>query len=142
VSNGTTVPVTAEPQELEQVQRLAKSLDGSAAAELVSPDGERLAIPPSIFAALRQVADALAAGGEVSVSLGDPLMTSRQAALGLDVSRSHLLKLLDTGELAFERVGTHRRVRGSEIARYRDARRVPRKAALDALTALDAEDYS
>jgi excisionase family DNA binding protein len=141
VSNGTTVPVTAEPQELEQVQRLANTLDDSAAAELISPNGERLAIPPSIFMALRQVADALAAGGEVSVSLGDPLMTSRQAALALDVSRSHLLKLLDAGDLAFERVGTHRRVRGSEIARYRDERRVPRKAAADALTALDADGY-
>lgn len=141
MSTGTTVPVSAEPQELEQVQRLAASLDDSAAAELVSPDGERLAIPPSIFLALRQVVDALAAGGEVTVALGDPLMTTRQAAAALDVSRTHLLKLMDDGAVAFERVGTHRRVRGSEVSRFRDARRVPRKAALDALAALDQGDY-
>lgn len=141
MSTGTTVPVTAEPAELEQVQRLALTLDGSPSAELVGPNGVRQAIPPSIFLALRQVADALAAGGEVTVSLGDPLMTTRQAAAALDVSRSHLLKLLDDGQITFERVGTHRRVRGSEVARFRDARRVPRKAALDELAGLDEDDY-
>lgn len=141
MSNNTIVPVTAAPRELPQVQRLAETLDASPGAELISPEGEKIAIPPSIYLALRQVADALAAGGEVSVSLGDPLLTTRQAAIGLDVSRSHLLKLLDSGELTFERVGSHRRIRGSEVARYREARRVPRKAALDALSALDADDY-
>lgn len=141
MSNSTTAPVTAEPQELPEVQRLAAALDASSSAELISPDGERILLPPSVFTTLRQVADALAEGGEISLSLGDPLMTTRQAALALDVSRSHLLKLLDEGTLAFERVGTHRRVRGSEVSRYREARRVPRKAALDALSDLDQGDY-
>lgn len=52
----------------------------------------------------------------------------------LNVSRPHLIELLEAGRIKFRRVGTHRRVRVSELIAYQDNDRIERNAALDALT--------
>lgn len=106
---------------------------------LLSPDGERIDIPESAFEALRIVIDAMADGRSITLVPHDKELTTQEAADILHVSRPHLIKLLDRGDLPFHRVGTHRRIRIEDVLAYRDRRDAERSAVLDELTKLSEE---
>src|SRR6185437_6269875 len=72
-------------------------------AELVAPDGDRRAIPTEVFRALEQVVDALANGKGVTVAPYSMLLTTQEAADFLGVSRPTLVKLLESGQMEFEK---------------------------------------
>ena len=106
---------------------------------LVRPNGERIDIPESAVEALRIVIDAMADGQSITLVPHDKELTSQEAADILHVSRPHLIKLLDRGDLPFHRVGTHRRIRIEDVLAYRDRRDAERSGALDELTKLSEE---
>jgi excisionase family DNA binding protein len=51
----------------------------------------------------------------------------------LGVSRPHLIKLLEAGELAYHRTGSHRRVYLKDLVSYQKRRDIERRAALDSI---------
>jgi excisionase family DNA binding protein len=63
----------------------------------------------------------------------------REAADILNVSCSHLDKLLDEGIIPSRQVGVERRVRAQDVMRYKQAERQRREEILDAL-AKEAQD--
>jgi excisionase family DNA binding protein len=67
------------------------------------------------------------------------LLTTRQAAELLHTSQSHLVKLLENGEIPFEEVGGDRRLRTADVLAYRAARAGERKKQLDELSRLSQE---
>lgn len=108
-------------------------------ARLVGPEGESMELPEPIYQLLRQVAEALRLGQGVVMMPLHALLTTNEAAEILNVSRPHLIKQLDAGAMPFERVGTHRRIRLSELLDYKERRDADRREALEAL-ARQAED--
>lgn len=73
-------------------------------------------------------------GGEFAVIDGAPVLTPSQAAERLGMSRTHLYKLLDRGEIVSHRVGRDRRIRlsdliGFETQRQRDNRELAERFA-------------
>ena len=100
---------------------------------------ETVELPPSVAALLLEILEDMAAGSAVAVLRNDAELTTQQAADYLNVSRPFLVGLLEAGEVAFRKVGTHRRVRFEDLRRYRDAADAARRGALDALAA-DAQD--
>lgn len=106
---------------------------------LLCPDGERLELPDSALEALRVIIEAMADGRSITLVPHGKDLTSQEAADTLHVSRPHLIKVLDRGELPFHLVGTHRRIRIEDVLAYRDRRDAERDAALRELTRLSEE---
>lgn len=84
-------------------------------------------------------------GDEVVVVDGSKTVTPSQAAERLGMSRTHLYKLLDRGEILFNRVGRDRRIRIDdllqfEVQRQRDRRELAERFAHQHQTASAAVD--
>jgi excisionase family DNA binding protein len=111
--------------------------------QLVGPDDVAEDIPVEIYAILREVFQHLKDGQAISLIPDDTLLTTQQAAEILNISRPSLYRLLDTGEIPFIQVGTHRKLRLADVEALRERRRNESRNALDAITALNHEcdDY-
>jgi len=73
---------------------------------------------------LASVMAILESGQGVSVVPINAELSTEEAAEILNVSRPHVVKLLETGMIPFHKVGTHRRIQLSEVLKYRDSRLV------------------
>lgn len=94
-------------------------LSSSEALYLVTGDGERVQISPEMYGPITSVARAFADRKEVCVVRQDRLMTTQEAADYLGISRPTIVRLLERGEIPFERINTHRRVAFDDVERYR-----------------------
>ena len=67
-------------------------------------------------------------------------LTTQEGADMLNVSRSHLVKLLDEGQIPHTKTGSHRRIKFTDIMSYKaDQDRVSR-AAMDELLAKQSQE--
>ena len=82
----------------------------------------------SLTGVIERTAELLLAGKHVRVIEDNEAMTTQEAADLLNVSRPHLVKLLETGQIPqLPKAGRHRRVARVAVLKYkrtRDARRV------------------
>lgn len=65
-----------------------------------------------------QLISSIRDGGEIRIAGKDDFLTPKEAATQLGMSRTHLYKLLDRGELPYYFVGTHRRIRIDEFRKF------------------------
>ena len=98
-----------------------------------------LLVPKSALEALLDVLAVIAIGDAVSVIPISAELTTQQAADILQVSRPHVVKLLENGDIAYRNVGTHRRVLAKSLIEYRDTDNQHRRSAADELTSLAQE---
>lgn len=68
-------------------------------------------------------------------------VSTKQAADMLNVSRPHLVKLLEEGEIPFKKVGTHRRIELKNLIAYEKRLKENRNKKLDFL-AKQAQDLN
>ena len=84
----------------------------------------------------------LMAGKTVRIVEDDQALTTQQAADLLNVSRPHLVKLLDTGQIAaLPKVGRHRRVARTAVLGYKRNRDAEREKALGELAAYSQKHH-
>lgn len=100
---------------------------------LVDVNGTRLEVPAPVFAALVQVATAMAHGQGVMVIPQNALLTTQEAAEVLGISRPTLVRLLEDGEIPYELRGRHRRVLLADLLAYEERMRRQRREALDSM---------
>ena len=101
--------------------------------------GEPVDIPTSAVRLLKEILNHMAHGNGVALTPLHAELTTRQAADLLQVSRTHLVQLLDEGRIPCRKVGAHRRVRARDILDYRRETESRRRKALDELTAVDQD---
>lgn len=126
-------PVAASSADRE-VLRAVEALTRSGLALRVTAGETTVELPEALRLVLEQAAHELARGNRVALLALGRMLTTRQAAELLNVSRPYLIRLLERGEIPFEMVGTHRRVASEDVLRYRAARSERRRAALRALS--------
>lgn len=126
--------------DLPQIKLLDLQLsDERAMPSLVGPSGEELPLPTAVYETLRRAVHLMAQGRPISIVPFEHELTTQEAAEMLNVSRPFLVSLLETNEIPFHFVGTHRRIRFADLMDYKGRRDTNRRQALRELTQLSED---
>jgi excisionase family DNA binding protein len=90
---------------------------------LTGPDGRSVELPEPMFEVLLQVAAAMKAGLAVTVAPHHLTLSTQEAADLLRISRTTLVRLLESGAIPFEKPSRHRKVRLDDLLEYRRRQR-------------------
>lgn len=119
---------TKRPSKDEQLVATKSYNTLSAALELINtphPEIEieetkqRIKIPISALRLLADILDATSKGKPISLVPVATEMTTQKAAEFLGCSRPHIVKLLESGDIDFIKVGRHRRVKFEDLMKYK-----------------------
>ncbi len=108
-------------------------------ARLLDAEGNATDIPAAALRALRLVVRRMAEGEKLALLAHGEELSTQQAAEILHVSRPHLIKLLERGEIPFHMAGTHRRVSTVDVLAYRASTDARRHEKLDELARMGEE---
>jgi len=100
--------------------------------------GAPVDVPDEVYRLTHEVLSIVAEGGTAAVVEVEHDLTTQTAAEILGVSRPHLIKLLDQGEIPYYKVGSHRRLAVADVLAYK-RRRDAQHEALAELTTLSQE---
>lgn len=133
-------PIAATDSERPALSKIEDVLGNvNRVPKLMGPNGEEIELPMSVFQVLRQLVYHLAQGKAVTIVPLNKELTTQEAADILNVSRPHLIKLLEQGEIPFARTGTHRRIRFSDLMEYKKRRDSERKRGMAELTQMSQD---
>lgn len=133
-----------EELALRAARRIGEYLTTHPGADPVTIQGELagddvLVVPREAAVLLAKILGFLANGEGVNVMPNSAELTTQQAAEFLNVSRPYLIKLLESDEIPFRMVGTHRRIRFQDLHEYKTRDDLARRRAADELTQLTQE---
>ena len=123
-------PIALPESEGTQIRELNRMLQGGT-PELVSADGEKVELPDAVFRLLKDIVRNMQLGRAIVLIPENQQLTTQRAADLLGVSRPHLIKLLEAGELPYHKAGSHRRIYLRDFVAYQKRRDAERKRALD-----------
>lgn len=103
-----------------------------------APD-EPVVLPAAAVRLLGALLAELAKGNAVTLMPHHAELTTQEAADLLNVSRPFLVSLLESGQLPHHKVGTHRRVRFSDLMVYKQRRDTESESALRELATLSQD---
>jgi excisionase family DNA binding protein len=127
-------PAAFSSEEMESVTGLMELLRRETQPPaLVDESGRRTELPRPIYEMLVRVASALQEGKVITLVPETQELTTQAAANLLGVSRPHLIKLLESDELPFHKVGAHRRILMKDLMDFQRTRDAERRTALDEL---------
>lgn len=133
-----TMPIPT-PQAAEEAKHALRSLShagrGGARTVRVRAGGEDAIVPKEAFALLLGVLEQMANGNAVTIVPVQAEFTTQQSADFLNVSRPHLIMLLESGAIPHRKVGTHRRVRFEDLLQFKEADDQQRRDVLAQLAA-------
>lgn len=96
---------------------------------------EKVNIPTSAYKLLLDILANMSMGYAVNVTPVHAVLTTQEAADMLNVSRPHLVKLIESGEIPFHKTGAHRRIYYMDLLAYKAKIDSQRADALDELAA-------
>lgn len=125
----------------QSVSHKVKSGDSKGIKIKIQETGEFITIPKKALLLLSVILQNMAEGKSISIIPSDSEISTQQAADMLNVSRPHLIKLLEAGLIPFKKVGSHRRILLQDIITYEKKLNIERDKQLDFL-ANQAQDLN
>jgi excisionase family DNA binding protein len=131
----TAEEVTLARESSRLLSLYLSSQDESQSIRVIDAAGEHEAVrlPTAAYRLLIDILSEMAQGNAVSLIPVHAELTTQEAADMLNVSRPHLVKLLDGGTIPFHKVGTHRRVYYQDLVSYKNRIDADRTKALEEL---------
>lgn len=140
---GDRLPTRDERFAADQLRRLiAQHAMGDATLEVIDREARQpvaITLTPAMSDLLLDLLRQIGSGHAVTLVPIHELLTTQQAADILNVSRPHLIKLLERGAIPHLMTGRHRRIRAEDVFAYKATRDAARAAALDDLAAGDTD---
>jgi len=99
----------------------------------VQETGEFMTIPKKALELLFFIVQNMSEGRSISLIPSDSEVSTQQAADMLNVSRPHLVKLLESGNIPFKKTGSHRRILLQDLITYEKKIANEREKQLDFL---------
>lgn len=118
---------------LEGTFKYLKKEEGEHRVELSVDDGVKVSVPESTLKFLLKYLRSLSEGKAVSILPLESELSTQQAADILNVSRPHLVKMLENNEIPHHKVGRHRRINAKDLIEYKRQRDEERESLLDDL---------
>jgi len=120
--------------------QLAESNDEHVSVKLAQRgESHNINLPPMMLRVLLDALVQLSDGNAVTVIGRNAELSTVEAAAFLNVSRPFLIKLLESEKIPHRRVGTHRRVRFTDLYAYKSTDDKRRRKVLDKLAAKDQQ---
>ena len=136
-------PVPPTDRDVRMARESSRRLSPFASQDLrvrvADAEGPDVELPAAAVQLLVHLLMQMAEGNAVTLMPIHAELTTQQAADLLNVSRPFLIERLEQGEIPFRKVGTHRRIRLTDLRAYKHAIDQQREAALDELAAQSQE---
>lgn len=103
----------------------------------VFDDGDRvyeMELSTSTLRLVEEILVGIANGSAVRIVPVHAELTTQEAADLLNISRPHMVKLLEDGKLPFHRTGKHRRIRLDDLMRFKETREKDSEKAMGELS--------
>ncbi len=137
---------TREDQRIAKssVDKLRKASEklgqsGNAIEITLQHNQQSLRLPRKAISLLSTIISNMAAGKSMAIILSDTAVGTQEAADYLEVSRPYVVRLLEKGEIPFSKVGSHRRIKVSDLVTYQKKMKTIRRKQLNFL-ARQAQD--
>jgi len=131
----THAPDRIEASEFppESVERIMQMLQSQIERPRLVGGDQSIELPQPLYELLIEVLTSVRQGRSILLVPENEEVTTQQAADILGVSRPHVVKLLQENNLLYRRVGTHRRIRLSDLRAYQKRRDQERTTVLNQL---------
>jgi excisionase family DNA binding protein len=132
LDDDTAVPTL---QDAQLATHASQVLAPKAEAELriTLDDGTEVTLPRAATRLLHHLLTQMSLGNAVTLIPIHAELTTQEAADYLNVSRPFLIKLLEANRLPFHMVGTHRRIKFTDLLSFKKKSEQARQAAMEEL---------
>lgn len=130
--NEAVVPTPQDTALAKEASRIIAARPQDRLRIRVGPEQE-LVLPQAAERLIALLLTEMAQGNVVTLIPIHAELTTQEAADFLNVSRPYLVKLLKAGKIPFHMVGTHRRIRFSDLMAHAKTSEAEQKEAMDEL---------
>lgn len=147
MAHGQNVVHLNSEAEIEEAKTSSRTLSKYANTERLkmslrgrNGESDELVLPGPVLQVLLNVLSEMGQGNAISLIPHHQEVSTQEAADLLSVSRPHLVKLLEAGDIPFRKVGSHRRALLTDILKYKEAIDADREKSLDVLVQLSQSE--
>lgn len=143
VSDNTTRPTKEEQlaamKSYDALASILEELKDNNPEIEIEETQEKIRIPLSALKLLAEILKETSQGRPVSIVPIATELTTQAAAEILGCSRPHVVKLLETGDIKFTKIGKHRRIRYEDVISYKKEMKIRQESLLKEIMNTDEE---